>query len=177
MDASGGRAAEHQVDDGHDVGEALAGPGPGGDDVVAACASGTDGLGLVAVKTERAAGVFGVGLAAKNPLALLVEEAFPDEIVDQAAGLEGWIEREVRLGPEETGVERTIDRIPDVGVENCLKAADELGVASDQAVAKLERVHLSSVAKMRERRELPRSAPQGMEADTAHPAESLQSPR
>lgn len=54
------------------------------------------------------------------------------------------------LGPEETGIERTVVLVPDVWVEDRLKAADELGVAPDQAVAELKRVHIVSLTELDE---------------------------
>jgi hypothetical protein len=128
------------VDDRHDVGEALARAGAGGQDVVAAAAGAPDGLLLVEVQPQRPALAEPVGLDAEDLAAPLVQDPLVGQLVDPAAGLERGVELEQRLGPEQLGVEFLLDPAADRRVADLDEAADVGGVGGDQALAQLEDV-------------------------------------
>ena len=91
---------QHPVDDRHDVGQRLAGAGPGGQHVRLAGRRGLDGLALVAVQRQRAAArVILVGLDPEDALALRVEQTIGHELGNAAAGFEARIQAEPGVGP------------------------------------------------------------------------------
>jgi hypothetical protein len=148
VDAPGRCAAKHRVDDRYDVGEALAGAGAGGDDVVAALAGGANRRGLMAMQPQWGTRIGRMFLTAEDPAALVIQNAVANEVVDPAAGLERRVERKVGLGPQQPGIERRLDHGADVGGTDRLEAADELAIAADQPLPELERVHEQSLAEV-----------------------------
>jgi len=106
LDALARAPAQHVVDDGDDVGEALARAGAGGEHVVDAACGGADGFLLVAVEAQGLSVRVARGLvAAEDAGALGLEDALGDEPVDGLAGLEGRVELDEGVGPEKPGLQ------------------------------------------------------------------------
>ena len=115
-DALAGPVPKHVVHDRHDVGEALAGAGAGGQHAGASLGHLEDRLALVAVEVERLSAVVRVGLAdPEDARAFLVEHPFRDQIVDRAAGAERRVQLEERFRPEPLRIEDAVDELPRSG--------------------------------------------------------------
>ena len=143
-DPLAGPAAKHVVHDRHDVGEALAGAGAGGQHAGPALGRLEDRLALVPVQVERSAPVVRVGFAdPEDARAFLVEDPFRDQIVDRAAGAERRVQLEERLRPEAFGIEDVVDEPLDPGVADLDEAAGVAPVVGDQALSEIEDVHLA----------------------------------
>ena len=141
LDAAARAVAEHVVDDGDDVGEALARPGPGGEDVVLAGLRRLDGLHLVAMKPDRAVAC---GLAFARPEdapALGVKESGRHQIVDPATGLEARADLDQGLRPQQPLPDLPLNGLADALVPDPDEALDVPGVVADQVVAERKDVH------------------------------------
>ena len=143
-DPLAGSAPKHVVHDRHDVGEALAGDGAGGQHAGPARGHLEDRLALVPVQEERPAAVVRVGLVhPEDTRAFLVEDAFRDQVVDRAAGAERRVQLEERLRPEPLRIEDVVDEPLDPGIADPDEAAGVVPVVGDQAVSQVEDVHLA----------------------------------
>ena len=91
---------KHVVDDGDDVGQALAGAGAGGQHVVVARCGRLDGFRLVRCRRSGLPAAVGL-LEAEDGPALGVQRAAGDQVVDPGAGLEAGVQLDQRFGPEQ----------------------------------------------------------------------------
>ncbi len=142
LDASvTGRAAQDGVDDRDDVGEALARTGPGGQDVGPTGRRHFDGVCLMAVQAERLALARALVLGPpEDPAALGVQLPAVDQLIDPGAGLEGGVELEPRLGPQQPLLELLFHILLDPLVTDRQEALGVGAVVRDQAVAQGEDV-------------------------------------
>ncbi len=140
-DAPPAALAQDVVHDRHDVGHALARAGAGGQHVGQARAGDADGLGLVAVREQRLPVALRLGLDAEDAAALGVQDAPRDQVVDGRARLEGGVELDEGLGPEDAGLELAVDVVAQAGVADLDEAAGVGGVVLNQVVAEVEDVH------------------------------------
>ena len=76
------RIAQHIIHDWDDVGQRFARPGAGGQHIVMPCASDADGLFLVFVQAQRAAGWVLFVFAAEDSFASLIQQAFVGQFVN-----------------------------------------------------------------------------------------------
>ncbi|MGH2920924.1 MAG: hypothetical protein ACRDKU_02525 [Gaiellaceae bacterium] len=97
----------------------------------------------MAVEAKRATVVVAVGLDPEDSPALPVDDGRVDELIDPLARLEGRVELNNRIRPEQTGLELALDRLPDPLVPDGNERSRVIGVVADQALAKLEDVHPS----------------------------------
>ena len=166
-DAAAGAAPEHLVHDRHDVGEALAGAGAGGQHVGAALLRLQDRVALVQVEEELPAAVVVVALALglvdpEDPRTLRVEGALADQVVDRAAGPERRVELEERLRPEALALENAVDESPDPRVADLDEAPDVVPVVGDEISSQVEDVHPDPFTPCSSRaRSLLRPSPEG----------------
>src|SRR5207249_2033707 len=72
---------------------------------------------------------------------LLVQDTLVDELTDLRARLEGGVEGDPRLWPEQPAHKVLLHTARDSLVANVDEAADVLGVVIDQPVAQVEDVH------------------------------------
>ena len=141
-DAPAGPGTKHVVHDRHDVGEALAGAGSGGQDAGPALGRHADRVALVSVQEEPPAAGVRVGLAdPENARAFLVQHPFRDQIVDRATRAERRVQLEQRLRPEPLGVEDAVDEPADARVTDLDEAAGVVPVVGDQAAPQIKDVH------------------------------------
>ena len=90
-----GRPAQQRVDDGQEVGEALAGAGAAGDDVALPVAGFLQGLALVPVEDEGSA----IG-PAEDARRLRVDDAAARQVVHALVALVGGADLQERIGPQ-----------------------------------------------------------------------------
>src|SRR5207244_13154193 len=95
------------------------------------------------------------GLLAEDSAAPVVGVAGIDQFVDPLPRLEGGVELDQRVRPENASLELRLDVLCDPLVANLDEAPDVLGVVADQAVAEVEDVHAAPP-----RRWLPRCLPE-----------------
>ena len=132
------------IDDRNDVGEALAGAGAGGEDVVVPCESSSNALDLVPVKPERRTDRAVLALVAEDVDALGVEIAQVDQLLKRLAHLEGGIELNQRVGPQKAAVHLFTDQLMDPLVLDGQEASDIVTVVLDDAIAKAKDVHVQT---------------------------------
>ncbi len=135
---------QHQVHDGDDVRQRLAGTGTGGEHIGVARLRGLDRLPLVEVEVQRPAvgarrGLLLAGL--EDLRAPRVQYPVPDEVGDLAAVGEERVQRQPRIGP--LGLRRQIvrDEALDPGVPDHRRAPGEALVLADQVGVDSEDVH------------------------------------
>ncbi len=144
LDALAAPAPENVVDDGDDVGEALARAGTGRQDVALALPRCEDRFFLVTVETEPAPfalDLVAVLVAPEDLRTPRVQHAALDEFVDPASRLEGGIQLDEGLGPEQPFVEEPVDVLADAPVPDRDEAADVGRVVGDEVVPVLEDSH------------------------------------
>jgi hypothetical protein len=103
-------------------------------------ASGADSIGLVAVKPESDVGVVRAFSRTEHAGAFLEEDVLLDQLVNALARLEGGVQMDQGIGPEEALIEPLPALLLDVCVLYANAAADIRPVIVNQAIAKLEYV-------------------------------------
>jgi hypothetical protein len=87
-------------------------------------------------------GTLGALVAAEDLAAGLVQNAFVDEPIDCSTGLEGGVQLNDRIRPEESGRELLLHAGADALVANHDEAPREVRVVLDEAVSQVKDVHL-----------------------------------
>jgi len=103
-------------------------------------ASSADGIGLVAVTPESDAGVARAFTHTEHAGAFLEEDVLLDQFVNALTRLEGGVQLDQGIGPEEALIEALPTLLLDVCVLYANAAADIRPVIINQALAKLEYV-------------------------------------
>lgn len=133
---------QHVVHDRHQVRQALARPGAGGQHVALSRRRGPDRLDLVPVQPHRAAvRVVGALADAEHPLAVTMQQALLDEVADVGPRLECWVQPDRRLGPQPVQV--VGHPVADPFIPHGHEALDVAAVLADQLVSQVENVHRS----------------------------------
>jgi hypothetical protein len=141
LDAGRPRRAQHVVDDRHDVREALARAGAGGQHVAGAAAGRAEALDLVAVEAHGT-GRDTIGPAVRKDVAAGgVQLTGGDQLVERVARLEGRADLQQRLRPQPPAFELSVDVRADPHVADREEAPHVAGVVVDDSTAKIEDVH------------------------------------
>jgi hypothetical protein len=98
----------------------------------------------VAVEPERTAAGVRLGLDPKDPPAFGVKEPRLDQLVDPLPRLEGGVELDQRLGPEQPGVELVVHEHADPRIADADERPDVRAVVVDETPAELEDVHAAA---------------------------------
>ena len=114
LDAPARSGAQHMVHDWHDVGEALARSGTCGEDVAPSVCSRVYGLDLMAMQRHLLAPRILVGLVLpEDLLRKRVQATAADQFVHGGARLEGGIQPDPGIRPEQPPVEGVVHRASD----------------------------------------------------------------
>ena len=135
-----GAAPKDMVHDRHDIGQALARSGAARQNVRLAFSRLPDRFRLMSVQRQFLAVAVRL-VQPENAGAFLVQNAFRNQIVDRAPGLEGRIELEKRLRPEGPGLQFRVDFGADAPVGDPDEAPRVPRVVSHEVIAKSEYVH------------------------------------
>jgi len=135
--------AQHPVDDGHDVGQRLAGARAGREDVGLPAIGCLDRLKLMAVQGERTPVAFRAlpGFARLEDAGALLVEELAAQLRDGAARREERVERHPRVWPLGLGVQIGLDERGDAVVADDRPALGELSVVLDELPVQPEHVH------------------------------------
>lgn len=115
--------------------------GAGGEDVGAIPLGDLDRLILVEVQPHRPAGVVVVSLGPKDPAAIAVKDALVNKLVDRPAGLEGRVQLQQRLGPEEAGGHLLLDAATQPLVRNSDETFGVVGIVGDDMPLQADCIH------------------------------------
>jgi hypothetical protein len=133
------------VNDGDDIGEALARPGAGTKDVVLSGPREMDGFLLVQVQIQGQTDSAGIPLVpTKNAAALGMDRATINELLDRCASLKRRIDLDQRVAPEKTRRKGLFNFLLNLRVGNADETLDILGVVANHVVAELEYLHRKS---------------------------------
>ncbi len=151
LDPAPAARAQYMVDDGHEVGQALARAGPGGQHIVAPGPCLPDGVDLMAVEAHgKSTGITADGLAGPEDVrAPLMEEPLGHQVIDPATRLEGGVEPDARLGPQRALVQAGLDPLTDAPVAKGHEAGHISAVVVDQPVTQVEDVHRTPLSTRR----------------------------
>jgi len=93
------------------------------------------------MQAHRFAGAGRPFVAAEDAGAVLMEHPVPHQIVDPVPRLEGWIELDQRVGPEDAVAEACLHVVADPGFADVNEAIDIPRVVTDEPMPKLEDIH------------------------------------
>ena len=120
--------AQHVVDDGDDVGEALAGTRTGRQDIIVSSPGNADGLLLVSVEAKGLSFAVKVWFDPENFSAAGMQNRLVDQFIDFSAWLERRVELNQSLGPQQPRVELGLDLGVDYRVADLDETADVRGI-------------------------------------------------
>ena len=132
--------AQDKVDDGDDVGQALARAGAGGEYVAIARRGGFHRLRLMLVEMQGLVWLANF-LDAKDGAAFRMELAAGDEVVDPWAGLKAGVQLQERIGPEQAVAQLLIDQSRNTVIADGDEAFDVGTVVVDKLVAESKCIH------------------------------------
>ncbi len=137
--------AQHVIHDGHDVGEALAGPRTACQHVGFVFLRLANRLGLVGVQRQFLPRVVGIGLVdSKDSAAFRMERTLLDKVIDCPARRKRGVELKQRLGPQHPIAEGLLNMIGDPGIGDLDETSRVLRVIVNQPVAEIKDVHLAN---------------------------------
>jgi hypothetical protein len=133
------------IDDRHDVGHALAGPCPARQNVRLALLGFPNRFRLVRVEQKLFARMIRIRFVdLEDLLALGMQRAVRDEVVDRSASQKCRIQLEERFGPQRAVIQGAIDHRLNARVGDLDEAARVASVIFDEAITEIKDIHRKS---------------------------------